>query len=53
MDKIVKILAENARISDREIATMLDMTEDQVHEEIARLESMGIIRALQSHTELG
>lgn len=48
MNKLVKLLEENARITNRELAVMLDMTEDQVAEEIAHLEKEGIIRGYKA-----
>jgi DNA-binding Lrp family transcriptional regulator len=41
--KLVKLLRENARLTDAELAAMLDIPEKEVAGEIARLEREGII----------
>ncbi len=41
--EILRILENNARVSDREIADMLNMKEDEVREIIEKLESSGVI----------
>ncbi len=41
--EILRILENNARVTDREIADMLNMREDEVREIIERLESEGVI----------
>lgn len=42
-DNILKLLAENPRLSDKEIAVMLDMNEAEVSAQIAKFEKEGII----------
>jgi len=42
--KILKMLEEDARISVADIATALDMTREEVEEEISDMEQKGIIR---------
>ena len=42
---ILELLEDDARISAKQIATMLDVTEQQVHDEIASMEQEGIILA--------
>ncbi len=42
--EILRILGENARLSDAEIARMMGIEEEEVHKIIAGLESKGIIR---------
>lgn len=44
MKDIVKILQQNARISDRELAEILGVTEAEAAEEIKKLEDSGIIK---------
>ena len=44
MEKLLKLLKTNARLSNRELAVMLNMTEDEVAQEITRLENSGIIK---------
>lgn len=48
MNKLIKLLEENARISNKELAAMLDMTEEQVADEIARLQKEGVIRGYKA-----
>lgn len=43
--KILKLLEKNARISNAEIATITGLTESEVAEEIAAMESAGVICA--------
>jgi DNA-binding Lrp family transcriptional regulator len=43
-DEVLKLLEENARLSDAEIAMMLGLTEDEVKGIIADLERRGVIR---------
>lgn len=55
-EEILKVLEENARISDREIARMLGIGEDEVKEIISKLESAGVIRkykAVVNHEKAG
>lgn len=42
--EILRILEENARLSDKEIARMVGMAEEEVTEAIAKLESKGIVK---------
>lgn len=44
MDKVLKLLEENARYTNEEIAVMLGSTPDEVAQKIARMEKEGIIR---------
>ena len=43
MDKLLKLLSDNARLNDAQIAAMLGKSESEVATEIARLEKEGII----------
>ncbi|MBE6862880.1 MAG: Lrp/AsnC family transcriptional regulator [Ruminococcus sp.] len=44
MNDIIEILQQNARISDREIAAMLGITEAEAAAEIKKLEDTGVIK---------
>lgn len=44
MDKLLKLLNTNARLSGEQMAVMLNMTEDEVSAAIAKLEAQGIVR---------
>ena len=44
MDKILKLLEENARYTTEEIAVMLDTTPEEVAKKIASMEQEGVIR---------
>jgi len=44
MDKLLKLLSENARLSGEQMAVMLNMTEDEVNAAIAKLEKEGVVR---------
>ncbi len=48
MDKLLKLLDRNARMSNAQLATMLDRTEQEVAEQIAALEKSGVIRAYKA-----
>ena len=48
MDKLLKLLDSNARLTDEQLATMLNTTEDEVHEAILQLEKSGAIRAYKA-----
>ncbi len=48
MKTILDLLAENPRLSDHDIAVMLNMEEAAVSAEIARLENEGIIRGYRA-----
>ncbi len=44
MDKLLKLLNENARLSCQQLAVMLNTTEESVREQIAAYEKEGVIR---------
>lgn len=44
MDKLLKLLSENARLTDAQMAVMLNMTEAQIAAAIAQLEKDGVVR---------
>ena len=46
--KILNLLEKNARIENADIATVLDITEDEVKERIGALEKSGVICAYKS-----
>lgn len=48
MDKLLKLLDTDARLTDAQLATMLDMSEDEVRAQIADLEKSGAIRAYKA-----
>ena len=48
MDKLLKLLDENARLTNAQLATMLGVTEDEVRRQIAELEKSGAIRAYKA-----
>ena len=48
MDKLLKLLDSNARLTDAQLATMLGCTEDEVRAQIAELEKSGVIRAYKA-----
>lgn len=48
MDKLLKLLDTNARLTDAQLAVMLDSTEEQVRAQIAELERSGVIRAYKA-----
>ena len=48
MDKLLKLLDSNARLTDEQIATMLDISEAEVRAQIAKLEKDGAIRAYKA-----
>jgi DNA-binding Lrp family transcriptional regulator len=43
MDQLIKLLKNNARITNSELAVLLDKTEEQVAADIAKLEADGVI----------
>ena len=43
MDQLIKLLKNNARITNSELAVLLDNTEEQVAADIAKLEADGVI----------
>ncbi len=48
MDKLLKLLDSNARLTDEQLATMLDIPEAEVRAQIAKLEKDGAIRAYKA-----
>ncbi len=48
MDKLLKLLDTNARLTDAQLATMLDISEAEVRAQIAKLEKDGAIRAYKA-----
>ena len=44
MDKILKLLSENARLTDAQIAVMLNMSEAEIAAGIEKLEKEGVVR---------
>ena len=44
MDQLIKILKNNARITNSELAVLLDKSEEQVAADIAKLEADGVIK---------
>ena len=44
MDKLLSLLNENARFSNKQLAAMLDMTPEEVEKRITAYEKQGIIR---------
>lgn len=48
MDKLLKLLKENALESTSNLAKMLDMSEDEVKAKIAEYEKSGVIRAYKA-----
>ena len=44
MDKILKLLSENARLTDHQLAVMLNATEAEVAAAVAKLEQEGVVR---------
>lgn len=48
MDKLLKLLDSNARLTDEQLAAMLNISEDEVRAQIAKLEKDGAIRAYKA-----
>lgn len=48
MDKLLKILDANARLTDAQLATMLDCSEEEIRARIAKLEKEGALRAYKA-----
>ncbi len=48
MDKLLRLLDQNARLTDTQLATMLGISEREVKEQIAALEKCGAIRAYKA-----
>lgn len=50
-EKLLKILEDNARLSNKDIAAMLGVTEEEVDAEIKRLEDCGIIKGYKAFVD--
>lgn len=48
MKKLLKILADNARLTNKEIAIMLDRSEDDVEKDIKLLENTGVLKGYKA-----
>lgn len=48
LDKLLKLLDANARLTDAQLAAMLDCTETEVRQSITELEKSGAIRAYKA-----
>ena len=48
MDKLLKLLDENARLTDAQLAVMLNMTEKEVGDHLAALEKAGVVRGYKA-----
>ncbi len=48
MDKLLKILDSNARLTNAQLAAMLDVSEDEVSNRLAVLEKSGAVRAYKA-----
>ena len=48
MEKLLKLLDQNARMSNAQLATMLGRTEKEVEDQIAQLEQSGAIRGYKA-----
>ena len=48
MDQLIKLLKNNARITNSELAVLLDKSEEQVAADIAKLEADGVIKGYSS-----
>ena len=46
--KLLKLLDQNARLSDEELSVMTGLTEEEIHREIAQMESEGLIRGYKT-----
>ena len=46
--KLLKLLSKNARLSDEEIAVMTGLNENEIHSEVAKMESEGLIRGYKA-----
>ena len=46
--KLLKLLSKDSRTSEADMATMLGMTEEEVHKEIAEMEREGVIRGYKA-----
>ena len=50
MDQLIKLLKNNARITNSELAVLLDKSEEQVAADIAKLESEGVIKGYSANS---
>lgn len=48
MDKLLKLLDTNARLTTEQLAAMLDTTEEEVVRQMAALEQSGVVRAYKA-----
>lgn len=48
MDKLLKLLNDNARLTTEQMAVMTDMTEEQVAAQLKKLEKDGVIRGYKA-----
>lgn len=48
MDRLLELLSQNARLTTRQLATMLDRPESEICNQIAAYEKAGIIRGYQT-----
>ncbi|MDD2362842.1 MAG: Lrp/AsnC family transcriptional regulator [Oscillospiraceae bacterium] len=48
MDKLLKLLDENARLTNSQLAVMLGITEQEAEDKISELERSGVIRGYKS-----
>ena len=48
MDKLLKLLDSNARLTDAQLAAMLNVTEEEVRSRITALEKCGAVRAYKA-----
>lgn len=48
MDKLLKILKDNARLSPKELSAMLDRSENEIVNQISELEKNGIIKGYKA-----
>ncbi len=48
MDKLLKLIDSNARLTDEQLAVMLDTTEEDVAARLAQLEKEGVVRGYKA-----
>ena len=46
--KLLKLLDQNSRLTDEELSVMTGQTEEEIHNEIAKMESEGLIRGYKT-----
>lgn len=46
--KLLKLLDQNARLTDDELSVMTGLTKEEIHEEIAKMEADGLIRGYKA-----